>query len=132
MWQDWQTENPKVDDDHLKLGRMVASLSVVIANGGTPTIVAEAIDVLRERLRLHFRMEEAVAGKADLESRAILEGDHAQLLTMLDGLAAAACPRGTDLGSRLDAFIKAAERHEAEVDVPLFHLLAAAEPGRAG
>lgn len=124
MWSEWQTENRKVDDDHHKLERMVASLGSVITNGGSPAIVAEAIAVLRERMRLHFRMEEAVAGKADAETRAILKADHDQLLSMLDGMAAVSRQRNVDMRRLLDVFIAASQRHETEVDVPLFHLLA--------
>lgn len=125
MWAEWQTQNRKVDDDHHKLEGIVLSLRAVITTGGSPAIVAEAISVLRERMRLHFKMEEAVAGKADAETRAILKADHDQLLSMLDGMAAVSRQQGVDLRRLLEVFITASQRHEAEVDVPLFHMLSA-------
>lgn len=124
MWAEWQTENTKVDEDHQKLTRMIAALSAVITLGGSPAIIAEAIAVLRERVILHFRMEEAVAGKADAEARSILQTDHIHLVAMLDEMEVASRQRGIDLRPRLDRFIAASQRHEVEVDVPLFHMLA--------
>jgi len=123
MWHDWRTEHPKVDEDHDTLERVLVQLMAVIATGSTPAIVREAISVLTKRMGAHFRMEEAVAGRADPESRAILEADHAHLLGLLAQLSRAGRTPGTDLEPYLDAFIAALRRHEAEVDVPLFHLL---------
>lgn len=115
-------QQPIVAEDHEKLGRMMASLSAVIARGGTEVILREAIDVLRERMRLHFRMEEAVAARADADSRALLESGHAQLLGMLDGMLRLT-GKPAELRARLDAFREAAARHEDDVDGPLFRRL---------
>lgn len=122
MSADTRTERPVVAEDHEKLGRMLASLSAVIATGATEIIVREAIDVLRERMRLHFRLEEQVAARADSASRTLLEAGHAHLLEMLDGMMRVA-GQPAELRTRLDAFKAAAARHETEVDDPLFRKL---------
>lgn len=109
-----------IDEDHAKLAHMVSSLSAVIAHGGSPAIVGEAIAVLRERLRLHFHMEEILAGRTAPARVALLRGDHAGLLARLDRMAAMASGGGKAVGAELDAFLAAFKRHEDHVDAAIF------------
>lgn len=120
MTVDHNARGHTMDDDHDKLARMVSSLGAVIAHGGSPAIVGEAIAVLRERLRLHFRMEEILAARSTPHEVARLREDHAGLLARLDRMAAASAIGATTVMAELDAFIAASERHEHEVDAAVF------------
>lgn len=120
MTDSWRTDEPQLDEDHERLTKIVASLSMVINGREDNLVIREVIEVLRERMRVHFHREEVMAGRIDAASRSTLQADHAALLSMLDDLALAAERRDAQIGRRLSIFREAAARHEAEVDMPLF------------
>lgn len=120
--EDWQTDDPAIDEEHRALYRMVRSLAAVVRNGGSQAIVWEAVDVLRERLLLHFSSEEAIAGQHDREAAKILREDHAGVLASLARLRQSAT-EGQDPKPALEEFLSTLTRHDREVDVPLFRLI---------
>ena len=124
---DWASQNPEIDAEHAKLNQMVSSLTAVVRNDTTLSLSTEAIDILIERMKLHFGMEEHSAAKIDPETRDILQEDHGELLRLLAGVKEAMAKRDSATAqNRLKDFIVALAKHDAEVDIPLFRMMAAA------
>ena len=124
---DWASRNPEIDAEHAKLNQMVSSLAAVVRNDATLGLSTEAIDILIERMKLHFGLEERSAAKIDLESCDILHEDHAELLRLLAGVKDAMAKRDSITAqNRLKDFIVALAKHDTEVDIPLFRMMAAA------
>lgn len=127
-WNDpgWASQNPEIDVEHKRLNQMVASLAAVIRIDSGLGLSTEAIDILIERMKLHFALEERNAAQVDLESRDILHEDHALLLTRLDQVKQAMKGHNRDEASRrLQSFITALDKHDLEIDIPLFRMMAA-------
>ena len=124
---DWASQNPEIDAEHTKLNQMVASMAAVVKNDATLGLSAEAIDILIERMKLHFGLEERSATKIDPQSRDILHEDHGELLKLLERVKEAMSRRDrAEAQTRLQTFITALAKHDAEVDIPLFRMMAAA------
>jgi hemerythrin len=124
---DWTSENPEIDAEHAKLNKMVSSLAAVVKNDATLGLSTEAVDILIERMKLHFGLEERSAAKIDAESCDILREDHAELLKLLMRVKDSMRQRDSaEAQTRLQAFVAALAKHDAEVDIPLFRMMAAA------
>ncbi|MDO8606670.1 MAG: hypothetical protein Q7R40_09055 [Phaeospirillum sp.] len=121
----WNSQNPEIDAEHKKLNQMVSSLAAVVRNDSGLGLSTEAIDILIERMKLHFALEERNAARIDSESRDILHEDHTLLLARLDRVRQAMTLRDhKEATSRLQAFIAALDKHDAEIDIPLFRMMA--------
>ncbi len=122
---DWQSQSPEIDAEHKKLHQMVASLAAVVRNDQGTGLDTEAVDILIERMRLHFNWEEANARKLDSEISTILHEDHIHLLERLEQVRASMA--GDDrpgAGRHLQTFLTELNKHDLEVDIPLFRMLA--------
>ncbi|OAN44816.1 hypothetical protein A6A04_08360 [Paramagnetospirillum marisnigri] len=124
---DWQSGNPDMDAEHRKLNQMVASLNAVVANDSGIGLDVEAADILHERMRLHFQLEESSARKSDSEAAAILHEDHARLLGLLTQIRAAMA-KGDKAAAKdqLRSFNSELAKHDAEIDIPLFRMISKA------
>ena len=99
----------------------------MVKNDATLGLSTEAVDILIERMKLHFGLEERSAAKLDMESHDILREDHAELLKLLIQVKESMRQRnGAEAQIRLQAFIAALAKHDQEVDIPLFRMMAAA------
>jgi hemerythrin len=123
---DWSSHNPEIDDEHKKLHQMVSSLAAVISNDGGRSLSSEALNILRDRLKLHFGLEEQTAARIDAEASRILHEDHAHLLGLLELVKSGmAGQHPAEVKARMAAFMAALDKHDAEIDVPLFRMMAA-------
>lgn len=118
----WSSGDAEMDEEHRKLHQMVSSMTAVIRNDHGLGAAVEAVDVLAERMRIHFRMEEQAAARhAAPEACAALKADHLRLLRLLEPVRNAVhmgeWTRGREL---LDHFHAAMECHDREMDIPLF------------
>lgn len=118
----WTSGDAEMDEEHRKLHQMTSSMTAVIRNDRGLGAAVEAVDVLAERMRIHFRMEEQTAARhASPEDCAALKADHLRLLRLLEPVRAAIhagdVARGREL---LDQFHAALSVHDREVDIPLF------------
>ena len=121
---DWASQNPEIDAEHKKLNQMVSSLAAVVKNDAGMGLSTEAIDILIERMKLHFGLEERSAERIDQECHAILREDHAGLLTLLLRVKDSMTHRdAAEAENRLKAFIAALAKHDAEIDIPLFRMM---------
>ncbi|KIM00369.1 hypothetical protein CCC_01524 [Paramagnetospirillum magnetotacticum MS-1] len=117
----WKSGDSTIDTEHLKLHEMIRSMTAVMRNDPGTGLAQEAVDVLTERLRIHFRMEESLAAKANPEAIDTLKQDHQRLLRLLtpvrdavqSGSAEKAKSLMTDFAEQLD-------KHDREIDIPLF------------
>lgn len=120
----WDHEDcdPAIEAEHTRLYRMMNRLEPVIIEGRTEATVTRAIHVLHTRMAEHFRIEEELFATADWDSRQLMRDDHHRLLELLDRLSRLA-PADT-AGRRLlfTSFIEALNRHDNDVDAPLFCL----------
>ncbi|TAN67449.1 MAG: hypothetical protein EPN20_06845 [Magnetospirillum sp.] len=122
---DWASQNPEIDAEHKKLHQMVSSLTAVVKNDSGLGLSTEAVDILIERMNQHFGLEERSAARIDTESRDILHEDHTQLLTLLERVREAMTRRdGPEAHHRLLTFVAALDKHDLEIDVPLFRMMA--------
>lgn len=121
--EEWRSDDARLDAEHEKLYRMLASLKAVIASGASPSIIREAVDVLRERLDLHFTQEEQSAIKFDKAGAETLRQDHQILRQLLQGLHASADTSEETRNHMLGQFLDALSKHDREVDVPIFRRL---------
>ncbi len=122
---DWASQNPEIDAEHKKLNQMVSSLAAVVKNDSGLGLSTEAVAILIERMKLHFGLEECSAARIDPESHAILHEDHANLLALLMQVKDSMDRRdGDEANRRLQAFIAALAKHDSEIDIPLFRMMA--------
>lgn len=122
-WVDdeWKSGDPAIDGEHRKLHQMIASMAAVIGNDPGLGLAAEAVDVLLERMRIHFRMEEQLASRLGPEVTLRLKEEHQKLLRMLAPVSQAI--RDADLasaGEHMTHFQQELDRHDREVDIPIF------------
>lgn len=132
MWrnEEWKSGNPAIDVEHQKLQQMVSSMTAVVMNDPGLGLAAEAVDVLGERMRLHFRMEEQIAAKTDPQAASGLKEAHAGLLLLLGRVRDVLADGDPEGCKRLLAeFNDALDKHDREMDIPLFRVRGKAESG---
>ena len=115
-------------DEHKRLTEMLESMMFFIENMRTAAIGVDAVDVLTDRLKAHFDLEESVARRFDEQSFLQLHAAHEVLLSVLDDVRSCVL-NGDDAGGRrlLATFVDQLERHDEEVDIPMFHKFGAFE-----
>jgi len=122
-WLDdqWQSGDPAIDAEHQKLHQMINSMAAVVRNDPGLGLAAEAVDVLIERMRLHFRMEENLASRANPDAVAHLKQDHQRLLRLLTPVREALLDKASEPAKALmEDFRVQLDKHDREVDIPLF------------
>jgi hemerythrin-like metal-binding protein len=118
---DCKTNNPRIDEEHKNLHRMLSSLRAVVVAGHDPQLIIEAISVMKERMKLHFQAEESEAQGCSGHALLGLQQDHKALLETLEKLRAAASEPVAIRKEALNEFMAALDRHDREVDRPFFH-----------
>lgn len=115
-------EKSIIVDEHKRLNEMLSSIMFFIQNMQKSSISPEAVDVLYERMQAHFRIEEQMAKQFEEQSFLILRDAHDALLSILNEVKNCQ-DRGEDHeGKRLlSSFTEALDRHDNEVDIPLFN-----------
>jgi hemerythrin-like metal-binding protein len=122
-WLDdeWQSGDATIDGEHRKLHQMIASMAAVIVNDPGLGLGAEAVSVLHERMRIHFRMEEQLAARLGAEIVLRLKEEHRKLLGMLTRISEAIRDADHALASqRVTSFREELDIHDREVDIPIF------------
>ncbi|MEW5729850.1 MAG: hypothetical protein AB1918_18615 [Pseudomonadota bacterium] len=122
MTEEWLTHDARVDEEHARLRETLRALRAVVLHCREPALLAEATDVVRARLKVHFHDEE-VAAETDPEAAEILREDHRALLRMVDRLRMLTAASHAERKVAMAELFAALEKHEREVDVPVFRLL---------
>lgn len=123
---EWAGFDADMGSEHQKLHQMVASLTAVVANDRSADLSIEAVNILGERLRLHFEIEEQQARKLAPEAQRTLSDDHARLRRQFDRVRGCfATGARSEAEAELRAFVTALNRHDHEIDLPLFRKMAA-------
>jgi len=121
---EWSCNDPIIDAEHAKLHQLVSSLTAVVMNDHGTGLTEEAIDILRERMRLHFGLEEEEACRHDTDAARILRVDHAELQSQLEALRREMVDYDPVVTRQsLRNFVAALKKHDSEVDVPLFRMM---------
>ncbi|EME69370.1 hypothetical protein H261_13803 [Paramagnetospirillum caucaseum] len=117
----WKSGDPIIDAEHQKLHQMIRSMAAVVRNDPGLGLAIEAVDVLAERMRIHFRMEETLASRAHSDAVATLKQDHQRLLRLLAPVRDA-LQGGDQDGAKtlMEDFHAQLDQHDREVDIPLF------------
>lgn len=124
--EQWKSGDPVIDTEHQKLHQMIVSMAAVVRNDPGLGLADEAIDVLQDRMRIHFRMEEQLAVRIGPEAVSRLKEDHLRLLALLPPVREAIRNRDPDLArERIEHFHRELDRHDREVDIPLFRTMVA-------
>lgn len=124
--EQWKSGDPVIDTEHQKLHQMISSMAAVVRNDPGLGLADEAVDVLHDRMRIHFRMEEQLATRIGPEAVARLKEDHLRLLGLLAPVREAIRNRDPDSArERIEHFHKELDRHDREVDIPLFRIFPA-------
>lgn len=120
----WDHEDcdPAIDIEHTRLYRMMERLEPIIREGQQDTAVRRAIDILSRRMTEHFRIEEELFTTADWDSRTVMKEDHRRLLTMLKTLSEIPPADADARRSLFTSFLEALQRHDTDVDAPLFRM----------
>lgn len=121
---EWKTGDPTLDGEHEQFFVMARRMVTVAKAGSKPWVVQEAIEILRDRMALHVKAEEALAAKHDAEALAILVEDHRAIDTEMALLIAKSAAGETIAVPQIEAIAQMIITHEREVDVPLFRLMA--------
>lgn len=122
MTEEWLTHDARVDEEHSRLRETLRALRAVVLHCREPALLAEATDVVRARLKAHFHDEEAAAA-TDPEASEILREDHRALLRLVDRFRLLAAASHAERKVALAELFAALDKHEREVDVPVFRLL---------
>jgi hemerythrin-like metal-binding protein len=117
----WKCGDPAIDVEHQKLHQMISAMTAVVRNDPGLGLAIEAVEVLSERMRLHFRMEEALAAKINPLAAEELKQDHQRLLRLLPPVSDALRHGGSEKAKSLMAeFRTQLDKHDREMDIPLF------------
>jgi hemerythrin-like metal-binding protein len=123
---EWKSGDPVIDAEHQKLHQLISSMKAVVRNDPGLGLAAEAMDVLTDRLNIHFRMEEGLASRAASDESARLRDDHRRLLALLAPVRQALQAGNLDRAKQLLAeFHAELDRHDREIDIPLFRKIRA-------
>ncbi len=117
------TDHEVIDSEHQGLHGVLTALRDIIVADVNGSVVADAVIVMKERLRLHCRSEENEAQACGMADISMLQRSHDALLSALSEVE---CRVAGNVGERqraVDAFIALAMAHEHEVDIPLFRSL---------
>jgi hemerythrin len=117
---DFEDTDPLIEAEHNRLYRMMDRLEPVIVEGHNEGKVTRAINMLRARMAVHFKVEEELFVTADWDSRQMMIQDHRRLLAMLSTLAEIDPHDQTARKRLFTEFLEALTRHDTDVDAPLF------------
>lgn len=119
--EQWKSGDPVIDAEHQKLHQTISSMTAVMRNDPGLGLAMEAVDVLIERMRIHFRMEENLAARFNSQGAPPLKADHQRLLRLLAPVRDALHNNDPERARMLmDEFHAQLDRHDREVDIPLF------------
>lgn len=122
--QEWRTNEPAIDDEHDSFNALVVRLLTVVCGTTDAAVIQASFATLKDHMRSHADAEESFARARDPETAEILVEAHAELFASVNQLAEAIgrAPRAEllNLIGRVGFEI---EKHEDEIDVPLFRLL---------
>jgi hemerythrin len=122
---EWSSFDPAIDDEHQKLHQMISSLTAVVARNASLGLGMEAVDIMTERMKLHFGLEEQAMGGADPDSCSILHEDHQRLLGLLRQIRQVMGNGHYEEATALARlFSSELAKHDQEIDVPLFRMVA--------
>jgi len=119
-----RVERMEVIDEHKRLSEMLDSVLFFIENLRTGPVGIDTFDLLIDRMKAHFEVEERAVQQFEQVSYAMLHAAHDILLTLLYQ-AKLSCANGDDNGARqlLSDFVVSLEEHDRDVDTPLFRRL---------
>lgn len=122
--QEWRTNEPAIDDEHDSFNALVVRLLAVVCTSTNASIIRGAFETLKTRMRIHADAEECFARKFDPETADILSVAHEELFSSVDvvGQAIGQASR-SELLSLIGKVDREIEKHESEIDVPLFRLI---------
>ncbi|CUW39725.1 conserved protein of unknown function [Magnetospirillum sp. XM-1] len=124
--EQWKSGDPVIDSEHQKLHQMIASMAAVVRNDPGLGLADEAIEVLHDRMRIHFRMEEQLAARLGPDTVAQLKEDHLRLMALLVPVREAIRNRDPNLAREsIEHFHRELDRHDREMDIPLFRTMVA-------
>ena len=122
--QEWRTNEPAIDDEHDSFNALVVRLLAVACSSTNTTIIRGTFETLKTRMRIHAEAEETFARKFDPETADILGVAHEELFSSVEtvGQAIGRVSRSEflNLVGKVGMEI---EKHESEIDVPLFRLI---------
>ncbi len=123
MADEWVTDYDDTDHEHAKLFDTLRSVRAVVLHCREPVLLAEALDVMRARMKAHFTVEEREAATTDAEAADILRQDHRALLRMVDRMRLLTATSTAERKVAMAELFAALQKHDREVDAPLFRLL---------
>jgi hemerythrin len=114
-----------MEQEHQRLHEMVAGTLALITNKRGVEDRMSSLDALRARLIEHFAAEEEYAKPYDSDLHQALHDGHTALLALVDR-AKASLAQGKEAEAKqlLAHFGEALAHHDADVDTPLFRLMA--------
>lgn len=122
--QEWRTNEPVIDDEHDSFNALVVRLLAVVCGSTNAAIIRGAFETLKTRMRIHAEAEESFAGKFDPETADILGVAHEELLASIEGIGRAIGHASrSELLNLIGKVGHEIEKHESEIDVPLFRLI---------
>jgi len=122
-FRDHQLSAParEMAEEHGRLYDMVGYLKFAIVDAVDEETSTQAVNILFDRMALHFAVEEKTAAEVNEEWGDILRADHKKLL---DSISCVRDIQWNERGERervLMRFVEALTRHDAEVDAPILH-----------
>jgi hemerythrin len=122
---EWTAGTVELDQEHEKFFEIATRLLGLVRVDVSPHIVREALETLYQRLALHTAAEERLALKHDREAAAILREDHLAILEALKSLSRQVGQVDASVVvAEMERIVAMIDKHEREVDVPLFRMMA--------
>ncbi len=121
---EWKTNDPTIDGEHDNFYELLARFTAAVNTISDTTAISGIFDCIKAQIFEHARTEEDFARQADPEIAGILHEAHLELFAAVAEVSGAIkyAPT-TKMVEMINALEATIEKHENEIDIPLFRLI---------
>jgi hemerythrin len=109
--------------EHKRLYTMIDNLSAVIDASANANVIRQALELIEDRLVLHFQVEEKFVEESSAEINSLMHEDHEKILRLVRLAKEKSTSTKEDLVAAISNVKKCLKNHDKEFDWPVFSFI---------